>query len=362
LDPVRPDYSGPCVSNVVRALRGRDAWIPEPVRDARSVVLLVIDGLGWELIETHRASVPTIASMDGGPITTVAPSTTTAALTSLTTGLSPAEHGIVGYRMYVGGAVMNVLRWSTPAPGKPPDPSDLQPRLAFNGESVPAVTRAEFSSTGFTSVHLRGARFIGCHGVSSIAVHCRRLVEEGERFVYAYYGYADIVFHMNGLDDEFLVAELAFVDRLAGDVLEVLPSDCALVVTADHGHVQFERWIEVPELEPMLHTQSGEARFRYLHARPGAAAELLAAATERYGDRAWVLSREQLVDERWLGPRPSRDVGGRLGDVVIAAREPVGFVDPANPGETRLLSGHGSLTPSEMLVPLVAARGARGAA
>jgi len=360
VEPVRPDYAGPCIANLVRALRTREAWVPEAAREASSVVLLVIDGLGWQLVQDHRDVMPTVSGLDGGPISTVVPSTTTTALTSLTTGLTPAEHGIVGYRLLVDGDVMNVLRWSMTAPRRPPTPDDLQPRLAFAGEAVPVVTRAEFAATGFTGVHLRGARFCGWHGVSSISVHCRQLVGEGERFVYAYYGNADVVFHMHGLRDEFVVGELAFVDRLVGDVLDVLPETSALVVSADHGHVHFEDWIEITDLDPLLAAQSGEARFRYLHARAGAADDLLAAATELFSSQAWVFSRDRLVDEGWLGPRaPSAEVRRRIGDVVLAARSPIGFLDPANAGEARLRSGHGSLTAEEILVPLVAGRGRR---
>jgi hypothetical protein len=358
VEPVRPTYDDACLNNLVRALRAREPWVPETVRDAQAVVLLVIDGLGWNILDAHRSVLPTVASLEGGPMPTVVPSTTTTALTSLTTGLTPAEHGIVGYRLLVEREVLNVLRWSLPWGRRPPNPSDFQPRLAFGGEAVPVITRAEFEATGFSNVHLRGANFIGWFGVSSIAVHCRRLVDDGERFVYAYYGNADIVFHMHGLDDEFLPAELAFVDRLVGDVLDAIPASCALVVSADHGHIGFEDWVELNEVASLLETQSGEARFRYLHAKPGAAGELATAATELFGKYGWVFSREQLVDEGWLGPHaPSADVRRRVGDVVLAAREPVGFLDPANAGEARLRSGHGSLTPDEMLVPLLAGRG-----
>ncbi len=358
MEPVHPDYEGPCLSNLVRALRGRETWVPEAVRDARSVVLLVVDGLGWNILDRHRAAVPTIASLEGGPMTTVVPSTTTTALTSLTTGLAPAEHGIVGYRLLVDREVLNVLRWSLPWGRRPPPPADFQPRLAFGGEPIPVVTRADFEGTGFTNVHLRGANFTGWHGVSSIGVQCRRLVDDGERFVYAYYGNADVVFHMHGLDDEFLVAELAFVDRMVADILDTIPASSALVVTADHGHVQFDDWIELTDIAPLIAAQSGEARFRYLHAKPGTAGELLDAATSLCSAHAWVFTREQIADEGLLGPRPpSAEIGRRLGDVVVAAREPVGFLDPANAGEARLRSGHGSLTPDEMFVPLLAARG-----
>jgi predicted AlkP superfamily pyrophosphatase or phosphodiesterase len=100
--------------SIVPALFGRvdDAWIPETARSADAVVLLVLDGLGWSALQDHAPLMPRLAGMDGDAITTVAPSTTATALTSIATGLAPAQHGIVGYRMLVGDEVLNVLRWS----------------------------------------------------------------------------------------------------------------------------------------------------------------------------------------------------------------------------------------------------------
>ena len=65
------------------------------------MVLLVLDGLGWNALREHAADMPELAAMAGGPITTVVPATTASALTSIATGLAPAQHGILGYRMLV---------------------------------------------------------------------------------------------------------------------------------------------------------------------------------------------------------------------------------------------------------------------
>lgn len=360
MDPLKPDYEGACVSNVVDELLGpRSAdWLPEPVRDASSVVLLVCDGLGWTALDRHPDRVPTLRSLDGGPISTVVPSTTATGLTSITTGLPPAEHGMVGYRMHVGVGVLNVLRWKIPQGVDPPDPDRLQPHRPFGGRDVPVVTRAEFKETGFTKAHLRGGRFTGAHAVSDLVEHCRLLTDEGEPFVYAYYGGLDVVGHMHGLRDTFFSAELAFVDRLCRDLLEGLPPDAALAVVSDHGHLHFEEMLETPELDRFVASRSGEGRFRSFHARPGAADDLREAAAGAYGDRAWVFTRDELFSDGWLGPRPpAPEVVHRIGDVVLAGREPVFFVDPENRGEATMRSGHGSLTPDEMLVPLLAGRG-----
>src|SRR3546814_15775992 len=94
--------------------------------------------------------------MDGGPITTVAPSTTATALTSITTGLPPGEHGVVGYRMAFQGDVLNVLRWSTP-PGdarRTLPPGKIQPPSTSGGQRPPVLPRTGFATSGFTCTHL----------------------------------------------------------------------------------------------------------------------------------------------------------------------------------------------------------------
>ena len=107
----------------------------------------------------------------------------------------------------------------------------------------------------------------------------------------------------------------------------------------------------------MVDFLSGEGRFRWLHARPGAADDLLALCDERYGDTTWVRSRDQLEDDGWFGGPLGDGFAERLGDVALIPFEPIAFVDPADTGENRLACRHGSLTTDEMLVPLVALRG-----
>ncbi len=358
---VVPALDGASVAGLVPALLGaRDAsWLPTVVRDADQVVLLVLDGLGWHAIEEHRTRMPTLAAMEGGPITTVLPATTATALTSIATGLAPAQHGIVGYRMLVGAHVLNVLRWSVDAGAKPPDPFDVQRHTAFLGRPVPVVTRAEFRNSGFTQAHLRGSRFVGWHTNATLIEHTVRCVEEGERLVYAYYPGVDTVAHEFGLHDRVYERELADADRIVAELRDALPSHTALLVTSDHGQVHLERdaWLTLPEVASRCAAMAGDGRFRYCYAHRGAARELLAVARNEVGERGWVWSRAELLDQQLLGGGATGTVPGRLGDVVLAARDAVAFVDPALPNEQQLRSGHGSLTADEMLVPMLAARG-----
>ena len=363
LEPVLPIYDGPGLVSLVPALLGaRDApWLPAPVAGARSIVLLVIDGLGWDQISARGARLPALAGLEGSAITSVAPSTTAAALTSITTGVAPSQHGLIGYRIRVDGTVLNALSWRTE--GRiAPDPRSVQRVAPFRGRDVPVVTKSEFRKTGFTEAHLRGARLVGWRAVSSLVEQCRRLVAAGEPFVYAYYPGVDEVAHAYGLEDGFFDAEVAFADRLVGDLVSALPEHATVLVTADHGQVDLgpESWLDLGAIGALVDTASGDGRFRYLHARRGAADDLVAGARELHGAHAWVRSRDELLEEGWLGPEPPVVVRRRLGDVVLAAREPVAFIDPALPGEASLRSAHGSLTEAEMRVPLLGARGSAG--
>ncbi len=361
--PLVPDYDGACLSNVVPALLDPGptppVWLPVAAARAAQVVLLVVDGLGFLQLDARRHLAPTLGAMEGGAISTVAPSTTATALSSLTLGCPPGEHGVVGYRINVGGDVLNVLRWQTTAGDArqmiPPD--DIQGRPAFRGRRPPVVTRTEFSGTGFSAVHLAEVRFHGWRVPSTLVTEVRRLVASGERFVYAYYDGTDKVAHEYGLGEHF-DAELVAVDRLVADLLAVLPSGAVLVVTSDHGQVQVGDAV-VPihaEVMPSVALLSGEGRFRWLHARAGAADELLDAARTHHGDTAWVRTRREVLVEEWFGPKVSDAAEARFGDVVLAARRPVAFADPADTGPYRLQSRHGSLTAEEMLVPLLAAQ------
>ncbi len=369
-EPMLPSYEGACLSNIVPELIGllsderhdTASFVPPCLSEADQIVLLVVDGLGWRQIQRYE-SPATLSEMDGGWITTVAPSTTAAALTSLVTGLPPSKHGIVGYRlkMQTTGAsddVLNTLRWKSALADDVRStvrPTVLQPYTPFMGMDVPVLTRDGFQGTGFTAAHLRGLRTVSWKVPSSIHLDIQRLLDSGERFIYAYYDGVDKVAHSYGTGEHYL-SELEYVDYLIASIMEVLPSGAALVVTADHGQVHMDGpAIELDTaLLDMIELISGEGRFRWLHGRDGAAGDLYDTAEYLYSDIAWIRTRDQMLEEGWLGPDISYDVAARLGEVALAAREPVAFMDPADVGESRLKGRHGSVTSEEMMVPFIA--------
>jgi hypothetical protein len=298
--------------------------------------------------------------MSGGPITTVAPSTTATALTSLTTSLTPGEHGVVGYRMVVDGEVLNTLRWGsaeTPDARRQMPPEVLQPYDPFQGYDVPMVNKADFRRSGFSAAHLRGAKLVGYRTLATLVHEIGRLLREGEEFVYAYYDGVDKVSHEYGFGTVF-DSEVQFADRLVADVIAAAPAGTEVVVTADHGQVDCADNIVrlAEEVTGMVTGLSGEGRFRWLHCEPGVDEDLAAVAAEHHGDQAWVYTRQEMIDVGWFGPHVRRGVEERFGNVALCPFQPISFYDPADTGPFELIGRHGSLTSAEMVVPLLRAQ------
>ncbi len=358
--PAPPNWELGHIGNLVPALRAdppsRPGWLPEAARTAESIVLLLLDGLGADVVDS--AEMPTLSAMDGGAIPTVAPATTAAALTSLATGCLPGRHGVTGFRVRVGSDILNVLRWRTNN-GTAVDPVRFQPRTPFGGDVIPVVGPGQYEHSEFTKAHLRGCDYRAALSRASATELVAREVTTGSPFVYLYDPLVDEVAHRHGLRDGFFDAEVTSADRYIELLLHALPSSTALVVTADHGQVHIDGWLEPTDaVRSETAITTGDARFRSLYGYPGRAAQLLEHTRAAFERDAWVLTREELVESNWLGPCTDA-ARARIGDVVVVPFGPSGVFDPTLPRERGMKSAHGGFDPAETNVPLRAARGLR---
>lgn len=330
--------------------------MPASLRDVDRVVVVVLDGLGRHQLASRTALAPMLSSMESRTITTVCPTTTVTALTSIVTGATPGEHGLIGYRIDFAGSVVQMLRWADDRGDArrrvPPD--IVQPCPSFLGMRIPVVSKAEFEGTAFTEAHLRGVSHHGWRAASSIAVDVAALLRSGEKFVYCYYDGIDKIAHERGFGAHY-DAELRTADRLVADIAAAMPAGSALVVTSDHGQVhvgEATKFLDESVTRGVRH-QSGEGRFRWLHVRDGAVDDVVAAARTMHGHEAWVMTRDEMLDGGWFGPRVQPDVRRRCGDVAVIAHADVSFDDPAEHSAFDLQCRHGALTDAEIDVPLL---------
>jgi hypothetical protein len=330
--------------------------------EARRACLLIVDGLGWELLRAHPAAAPFLAELarNSKPITAGFPSTTVTSLGSICTGRPPGQHGMLGYQVIIPGEnrLLNGLRWDSGV-----DPREWQPlptiydRATAAGIAAVHVAQGSFRGTGLTVAVMRGSDFRPAGSMGALAAQAAQALRENDRaLVTVYHGDLDATGHMFGVASDAWYNQLAHVDKLAEQLAGALPSGTCMYVTADHGMVDIspEDKFDVdahPELRSGLALLGGEPRARHLYARRGAAADLLATWRDVLGDHAWVMSRDEAIKEGWFGPVDAA-MTSRIGDVVAAAAGSLALVDTkAEPRESRLVGMHGSLTPAEQLVP-----------
>jgi Type I phosphodiesterase / nucleotide pyrophosphatase len=338
----------------------------------RGVVVLLVDGLGWQLLCEHAASAPLLSGLAEGtaPIAVGFPSTTATSLASLGTGTLSGQHGIVGYTFALPGhdGLLNALRWDAAV-----DPLDVQPlptvleAASADGVRVSHVGPRAFEGSGLTRAALRGACYPGAETLGEVvAATAASLSGPGRALTYVYTGDLDNVGHVKGCGSLGWRAQLEHVDLLARHLRAELPPDGVLLVTADHGMVDVDTANRVdfdlePELQRGVLMLGGEPRARHVYAQAGAAGEVLAVWQGRLGGGFDVLARQDAVDAGWFGPLVSEEVLPRIGDVLAVPRGAAALVaSRSHPREARLVGYHGSRTEEEVLVPLLVTAAGRG--
>ncbi len=378
MDLPQPDPDVPHLADVVPSVlsamgaEGFDGPIPLP-GDIAGACVLMIDGLGAELLAEYAADAPVLSALRSHPLQVGFPSTTAAGLAAIGTGRRSGEHGLVGYCFRLPGTgVINALRWrphpwgddlrdSAPPEQVQPMPTTFE-RAASAGIAVSVISGAEFTGSGLTRAVLRGGRYVGVQSLGDLAASVREAVV-GRGFCYGYHGELDLLGHLYGPGSDAWRMQLRQVDRLVESVVSGLPSGGLLAVVADHGMVAVEspEIVDIDDCEALLdgvQDIGGEARARHVYVADGAEDSVLAAWRETLADRAWVVSREEAIAAGWFGDRVSDEAHSRIGDVVAAARRSAALVRrTVEPLESSLIGHHGSLTSAEQRVPLLLAQG-----
>jgi len=332
--------------------------------EVRRVCLLIVDGLGWELLRDHPAAAPFLSelAMNARPLVAGFPATTVTSLTSLGTGRAPGQHGVLGYQVLIPGQnrLLNGLRWDERI-----DPEQWQPQRTIYERAVAAdiaayyVAPRAFRRSGLTRAAMRGAKYRPADSMGALAAEAVRALNDAENaIVTAYHGDLDSTGHAFGVASDGWYNQLAHVDKLAEQIAGTLPADTALYVTADHGMVDVPSEDRIdfdaqPELREGVALLGGEGRARHVYARPGAAADVLAIWRETLGNRAWVASRHEAIKEGWFGPVEAA-MAPRIGDVIAAPTGHWAIVATrAEPRESELVGMHGSLAPADQLIPML---------
>jgi hypothetical protein len=401
-DVVWPRYDGYSIANLpptFAAILGvqlpAPALAPLPAdlwhnlaRDVRRVVFVLIDALGYRrllrAVQADASSLwkPLIERGRFFPLTSVFPSTTVAALSSLWTGLAPAQHGYLGTRLFLReyGVLAEMISLRPAVKGRAGELLDMglepdkflpAPNLAEvlkpAGIAVYDVLPYGLIRSGLTRILHRGVdKVVPIVTASDMWVTLRRILDAGQTgnqriYVYAYHGFSDSISHLYGPTDEPLDAELrAFVYSMQTEFLGRLSpqakKNTLLVIGADHGQMFTPKYSAIelhkqPVWHDLVMMPTSEARIAYAHIRAGRIQAFRdGLARDVPGKFITVETREALEAGLW-GPEPIHaETRSRLGDVLMLATGDGYLADPTGQ-MPEFLGMHGGLTAEEMLVP-----------
>lgn len=348
------------------------ALAPERLREARRVVLLVVDGLGYDFLQAQSG---TLRQHLHCRLTSVFPSTTASAIPVFLTGLAPRQHALTGWHMYLRelGAIAATLPFRLRVGHQPLAAARISPQMLyglaplFDGLGVPShvvsphiIVHSDFNA----ALSGRAARH-GYRNLEEMFAVMARLVDEPERraYIHAYWPELDSLAHAHGIDSPRAAAAFSALDTAFAAFLEAVRGTGTLVlVTADHGFIdtRAEDTVDLDDHPALRATLvlplCGEPRVAYAYVRSGRKQDFEAYVREYLSERVACHASADLIEAGWFGPGPTHPaLAARVGDYTLVAKGRTILRDWL-PGEERYVhvGVHGGVSDAEMRVPLIA--------
>lgn len=404
---VRPDYSGYNLSGIPwTALKTLGVKTERPglpseafgsveTSGIENVVLFLFDGLGYREWKRQAGKGFFGAMTTRGnvrPISTVFPSTTAAALTTVSTGLTPQEHGLPEWYVYmeeVGAVILTLPFVRAGEWGRDTLLGAMDPRDLFDGRTIfrrlrdSGVPSASFASrtlanSAYSRLSRRGANVVPYMSASDLSVSLRRHLEtsRGPKFIYVYWSSVDTLEHAYGpnTDEAGVEASLishalqeGFLNRLSRGVAK----RTLVMATADHGQLNvnprktlyLNRFRKVTDSLNSSPSGAkippwGSARDVYLSVKEDRLSEMETYLSGKLEGVASVLRTDEAVRLGLFGlGRPTRRFLRRVGNLMILphGRKMVWYRYAK--GESLDMKGHhGGLSRDEMTIPFAVAR------
>ena len=380
----KPDYNAGSIVNLVSSLRSSmgnshlaykplDLLDPERLKSFDNIVFLLIDGLGYEYLTKHGQDSHLHAHLKG-KITSVFPTTTSAALTSINTGVAPLQHAVTGWFMYLQevASVTAILPFVPRIGGDPLSSQgvnlasiiDVAPVYSEYDRKSYLVNQRHIVDSDYSTTMTRGAQRHAYSDMPGLFERVREIVDSSDdtKFIYAYWPEFDGLCHIYGVESKHTKRHFEQLDAHFGDLLEQLQgSNTAVILTADHGLIdtQLDRVIYIdnyPELtDTLLLPLCGEPRAAYCYVKPGRKQDFEAYVTTYLYDFCDMYRTSELVEEGLFGIGDiHKQFYQRAGDYVLLMKENYVIKDRlVNEKEFSQIGVHGGLSEQELYVPLI---------
>lgn len=381
-----PDYEGGSIVNLMASIRmafGGDGngyppleALPPRELQQRHVVLIVIDGLGYEFLARRPGSA--LFRHCRERITSVFPTTTAAAITSFLTGVAPQQHGVTGWFTWFRelGSVATVLPFTPRYGGSPFTEVGIEPQELFNRQSVftglnagcHVVNPFYITDSAYSRAGARAAERHPYRGRDEFFDRLKEIVFTAGRertFTFAYWPELDGLAHQHGVESQEVSDHFDGLDAALAELLEsIAGTDTTVLVTADHGLLDTNPGHTIvvndhPELQRTLTIPlCGEPRAAYCYVRARSREKFEAYVRERLGHACEMRPSQELLEAGYFGSgEPHPHLTDRIGDYTLLMRENYVITEQL-PHERRFSQRgvHGGLSGTELFVPFVLMR------
>jgi predicted AlkP superfamily pyrophosphatase or phosphodiesterase len=401
-DFLYPCYKENCISNIPGSILDlfginhnlrRLPFLGKEVYDAQKVVLLILDGFGYNQFLRHKQDNKFLADFskksDVFTLTSIFPSQTTNALTTLNTGLTPQEHGLFEYYLYMKevGRIVNTLRFE-PIGSVNQNllaKEGLDPKIMFKGITIQSMLEeagiksfthiyAPYAYSASGSLLFEGSTMVPTLKSSDLFVSLRKKLEQepGPSYHFVHLSNLDTIAHEYGPSSYEYSAELSVISYMINkELIQKIDSRAAketlLLMTSDHGGVNI-----VPEnitylngfpelLKNLQNGASGErilptgsARDVFLHVQQDKMEKTKQLLASRVGDKAKIVETKEAINDGLFGlgeinPKFLERAGNLL---LLPYRNETVWFDHFIDYKYKPVGQHGGLNQDEMLVPL----------
>ncbi|MCU0607465.1 MAG: alkaline phosphatase family protein [Candidatus Edwardsbacteria bacterium] len=380
---LKPDYRGGGIVNLMASIAGRfghrtgypqlRALPAAALRQHRTVVLVVLDGLGYRYLTTRGAGSFLHRRLEAR-LTSGFPTTTSSCVATFATGVAAERHGITGWFTHLPelGAVSTIL-FARPRYG---GPAFSDAGVGFKdimlagpifdrlrAESV-VITQRSIAYGDFSRAN-SGNATVRCY--SDLGGFIRRIASavrsaRGTAFISAYWPGFDHRCHHHGTGHSAVTRHFRDLDRSIERLSARLSgSGAVMLITADHGLADTprDRLVDLADHPRMAECLTlplcGEPRLAYCYVRPDKAGQFTQYVRTRLRHCCDLRTRGQLVRRGFYGTgKADPRFAGRIGDFILVMK-PGWCIKDFLPNEQRffLKANHGGVTADEMYVPLV---------